>query len=180
MKKLLSALFIIAISIFSNAQIIIGDAVGTSTVKTSVLLDFAPNQNKGIIIPYVRSLPSNPTEGTLVLDASDVTKARVKYYNGTWVDLSARDTDVTNILSTQPTTIQVNEAEGEKIIIGAASTTANGVVVLESTTKAMILPIVSDVQNIASPSPGMMVYVNKAGAKRLAVFNGSSWAFWKP
>lgn len=179
MKKIISTLFIIGISTLSNAQIIVGDAVGTSTNKTSVLLDFAPNQNKGIILPYVRTLPASPAEGTLVLDATDPAKARVKYYNGAWVDLSARDTDVTNILTTQPTTIQVSEVPGEKIIIGAASTAANGVLVLESTTKAMVLPIVSDVQNIPNPSPGMMVYVNKAGAKRLAVFNGSSWAFWK-
>ncbi len=58
--------------------------------------------------------------------------------------------------------------------------TANGVLVLESTTKSMILPIVQDVQNIPSPSPGMMVYINKSGAKRLAVYNGSKWSYWRP
>ena len=52
--------------------------------------------------------------------------------------------------------------------------------VLASNTKAMVLPTVADVQNIPSPSPGMMVYINKAGAKRLAVYNGSKWSFWKP
>ena len=44
----------------------------------------------------------------------------------------------------------------------------------------MVLPIVNSIDNIVNPSPGMMVYVNKAGAKRLAVFNGSKWSFWKP
>jgi len=179
MKTILSTIFI-GITIFSNAQIIIGDAVGTSTIKTSVLLDFAPNQNKGLILPYVRTLPSSPTEGTLVLDATDGTKARVKYYNGTWVDLSGQEAAITSTMATQVSVAQLAETSSEKIIIGAASSSANGVVVLESTTKAMILPIVQDVQNIPSPSPGMMVYVNKAGAKRLAVFNGSKWSFWKP
>jgi hypothetical protein len=179
MKNIISAIFI-GISAFSSAQVIVGDAIGTSSVKTSVLLDFAPNQNKGIILPYVRTLPTTPTEGTLVLDAVDATKARVKYYNGAWIDLSGQDSDITTALATQPIVSQVTEDAGEKVIIGAATSTANGVLVLESTTKAMVLPIVQDVQNIPSPSAGMMVYVNKAGAKRLAVFNGSKWSYWKP
>ncbi len=178
MKKIISAIFL-GITICSSAQVIIGDPVGTSSVKTSVLLDFAPNQNKGIILPYVRTLPTSPTEGTLILDATDPTKARIKYYNGTWVDLSGQDADVTGILATQPTASQIPET-GEKVIIGAASSAANGVLVLESTTKAMVLPVVQDVQNIPSPSAGMMVYVNKEGAKRLAVYNGSKWSYWKP
>jgi hypothetical protein len=44
----------------------------------------------------------------------------------------------------------------------------------------MVLPMVVDVNNILEPSAGMMVYVNKPGLKRLAVFNGSVWTFWKP
>ncbi|MGS0749088.1 hypothetical protein [Halpernia sp. GG3] len=51
---------------------------------------------------------------------------------------------------------------------------------LESSNLAMVLPTVSDVANIPSPSPGMMVYVNKTGAKRSAVYNGSNWSFFKP
>jgi Iap family predicted aminopeptidase len=179
MKTILSTL-LIGMTLFSNAQVIIGDAVGTASVKTSVLLDFAPNQNKGIILPYVRTLPTTPTEGTMVFDATDATKARVKFYNGAWIDLSGQDADVTNVLATQPTVAQVPEGDGEKVIIGAASSNANGVLVLESTTKSMVLPTVEDVQNIPNPSPGMMVYINKADAKRLAIFNGSKWSFWKP
>ena len=179
MKKIISGI-LIGTAVFSNAQVIVGDAVGTAAVKTSVLLDFAPSQNKGIILPYVRTLPATPVEGTLVLDATDATKARIKYYNGAWVDLSGQDADVTAVLATQPTEAQVPETLGEKVIIGAPSSTANGVLVLESTTKAMMLPIVEDVQNVPSPSAGMMVFVNKEGAKRLAVFNGSKWSFWKP
>ncbi|MEY8759884.1 hypothetical protein [Chryseobacterium tongliaoense] len=179
MKKIISGLFI-GITISSNAQVIVGDALGTAPVKTSVLLDFAPNQNKGIILPYVRTLPTTPAEGTLILDATDSTKARIKYYNGTWVDLSGQDADVTTALATQPTVVQMAEGAGEKVIMGAASSTANGVLVLESTTQSMVLPIVEDVRNIPTPSPGMMVYVNKTGAKRLAVFNGSKWSYWMP
>ncbi|NIF06590.1 hypothetical protein F3J23_14165 [Chryseobacterium sp. Tr-659] len=179
MKKIILTICI-GTAAMSNAQIILGDAVGTSPVKTSVLLEFPANQNKGIILPYARTLPLTPAEGTILLDSVDPTKARVKYYNGTWVDLSGQDANITSAIAAQPTALQAPELPAAKVIIGAQTSTANGVLVLESTTKSMVLPIVADVQNIPSPSPGMMVYVNKAGAKRLAVFNGSKWSFWKP
>ena len=186
MKKILSTILLAALST-ANAQVIIGDAVGTAAVKTSVLLEFAAGQNKGIILPYVRTMPVAPTEGTILLDASTPTTSRIKYYAGTvkgWVDLSGQDanlnstTVLANFATEQPATI--TETATSKAIIGAQTTAADGVLVLESTTKAMVLPIVADVQNIPSPSPGMMVYINKTGAKRLAVFNGSKWSFWKP
>lgn len=181
MKNIYAATLITMMSL-ANAQVIIGDQVGTAPAaqKTSVLLEFAAGQNKGIILPYVRTLPASPTEGTFVLDATSGTAARVKFYNGAWVDLSGQDGNVTTALATQPTAAQAPETAGAKSIIGARSSAADGVLVLESTSKAMILPTVSDVQNILSPSPGMMVYVNKAGAKRLAVFNGNRWSYWKP
>lgn len=179
MKKIIVCLFT-AQALIINAQVTIGDAIGTAYDKTSVLLDFSANQNKGIVLPYVRTLPQSPSEGTLVLDATTPSQARVKYYNGSWVDLSSQDADITGQLSDQPTNVQTTEVPGAKTIIGAASTAADGVLVLESTTKSMILPIVDDVQNIINPSPGMIVYINKSGSKRLAVYNGSKWSFWKP
>lgn len=164
----------------SYAQVVIGDAVGTAATKTSVLLEFAASQNKGLILPYVRTLPATPDEGTLVLDATTTTTARVKYYNGSWIDLSGQDADLTTALAAQPTPAQVTESAASGVIMGAATSSANGVLVLESTTKSLVLPIVEDVQNIPSPSPGMIVYINKIGAKRLAVYNGSKWSFWRP
>lgn len=179
MKKVILTIFLGVITL-SNAQVVIGNSTGTAAVKTSVLLEFPANQNKGIIVPYVRTLPATPAEGTILLDATDPAKARMKYYNGAWIDLSGQDSNITSALAAQPTAAQVAEQPSSKVIIGSKSSTANGVLVLESTTQSMVLPIVADVQNIPSPSPGMMVYVNKAGAKRLAVFNGSKWSFWKP
>ncbi len=178
MKNIFTIILLGAITAF-NAQVIIGDAVGTVTTKTSVLLEFAKG-NKGLILPYVRTLPAPLpiTQGTILLDASTPTAARMKFSDGTsWVDLSGQDGNVTNALTIQPLSIVET---GAKSIIGARSSSADGVLVLESTTKAMVLPTVTDVQNIPSPSPGMMVYINKTGAKRLAVFNGTTWAYWKP
>ena len=191
MKNILTLLLLTVLSL-ANAQVIIGDQIGTAGVKTSVLLEFAhiPGQNKGIIVPYVRVLPTTlPTrvEGTIVLDASSPAAARMKFYNANtvplsngWFDLSGQDGNVSGALTNQPTVVQAPEIATSKAIIGSTSSAADGVLVLESTTKAMVLPQVMDVQLIPSPSPGMMVYVNKTGAKRLAVFNGAKWSFWKP
>lgn len=175
-KHYILTIFVFAGFTSANAQVIIGDDVGTAAVKTSVLLEFAAGQNKGIIVPYVRTIPTTPEEGTILLDATAGNTARMKYYNGTWQDLSGNDGDVAAALANQPTGI----TETGKSIIGASSSSADGVLVLESTTKAMVLPTVEDVQNIPSPSAGMMVYVNKTTGKRLAVYNGSKWSFWKP
>lgn len=178
MKKYISTLFLITFTI-ANAQVMIGDVTGTAAVKTSVLLEFATG-NKGLILPYVRTLPAPTalTQGTLLLDASTATAARVKFSDGsTWIDLSGQNANLTTALSIQPSTA-IDETAA-KSIIGASTSAADGVLVLESTTKAMVLPMVSDVQNIPSPSPGMMVYVNKSGSKRLAVYNGNQWSFWR-
>ena len=181
LKKITTALLLTTI-IGVNAQVIIGDATGTAATKTSVLLEFAAGQNKGLIVPYVRELPSGAAlvGGTIVLDAVDATKARMKFYAGAdgWKDLSGQAADISTALADQPLTpISENNA---KAIIGASTSTADGVLVLESNTKAMVLPTVADVQDIINPSPGMMVFINKSGAKRLAVYNGSKWSFWKP
>ena len=188
MKKIFSIVLLGIIGAV-QAQVIIGDNVGTAPAnqKTSVLLEFANTNNKGIILPYVRAKAAAPTEGSIILDVSTPTDARVKFYNNNsttsdkWTDLSGQGADVTATLASQPTATQVTESSSSKSIIGAnSSSVTDGVLVLESTTKAMVLPIVSDVNNIPSPSAGMMVYVNKAGAKRLAVYNGSKWSFWMP
>lgn len=101
MKHIFSIL-IVALSSNAFSQVIIGNDQGTAANKTSVLLDFAAGQNKGIILPYTRVLPTGDglKGGTMVLDASDATSAKVKYYapgnasadaNG-WVNLSNKNT----------------------------------------------------------------------------------------
>ncbi|WP_426277863.1 hypothetical protein ACN9MN_00955 [Chryseobacterium sp. S-02] len=187
MKKIFSIVAIaLSASVFS--QVIFGDAIGTASNKQSVLVDFAAGQNKGIIVPYVRTVPSGAglAEGTIILDVSDQTKAKVKFYNGVistdapegWADLSnGHGADINGIMAAQPV---VTEDAGGKVIIGSNSSTADGVLVLESDTKAMILPMVKDTNDILNPAPGMMVYINKTGAKRLAVYNGEGWTYWKP
>ena len=105
----------------------------------------------------------------------------MKYYNGstTWVDLSnGNEADITSALTIQSP--ELVEDATAKAIIGAKTSAADGVLVLESATKAMILPMVESTDDVPNPAPGMMVYINKTGAKRLAVFNGEGWTYWKP
>lgn len=179
MKTFFSIILITA-SYLGFAQIIIGDNVGTATDTSSVLLDFAANQDCGIILPWVTTLPtvSQVEEGTFILDASDPTHAKVKFYNGSWVDLSSNYTaDISSYIIDQPT---ANENPNAKVVIGADTSTAEGILVLESQTKAMILPMVESIYDVMEPAPGMMVYTNDGTKKRLALFNGVSWTFWKP
>ncbi|KFE99829.1 hypothetical protein IX39_03995 [Chryseobacterium formosense] len=190
MKKIISTICMIS-SVYYSSQVIIGDAVGTAPTaqKTSVLLEFAAGQNKGLILPYVRTIPTGAAlvEGTILLDATDSTKAKVKYYNGVtsggasgWIDLSqGHEANITTQMTLQPTSATVTEDTGAKVIIGADTSSADGVLVLESNTKALLLPIVNDTNNIPDPAPGMMVFINKTGAKRLAVYNGAGWTYWK-
>ncbi|WKS94977.1 hypothetical protein [Riemerella columbina] len=167
-------------ALFIKAQVIIGDPnkVAYENDTESVLLQFSTSENRGLILPYVREYPSNITEGTILLDARDPQGARVRYYNGEWIDLSQQSADITSALQNQPE-LGVGDADKAKVIIGNATTSADGVLVLESQTQAMVLPMVNDYKDIINPSPGMMVFINKAGSKRLAVFNGSKWSFWK-
>lgn len=186
MKHILSILAIAASST-AFSQVIIGDDIGTATDKTSVLLEFAANQNRGIILPYVRTLPTGTglVEGTILTDATDQQNATVKFYNGGtrnngWYFLNAnKNGNITSALSTQPTAAQVTEDTAAKAIIGASSSSADGVLVLESADKAMVLPMVNSTNDIPRPAPGMMVYLNGTN-KRLAVYNGKYWAYWAP
>lgn len=178
MKKILG-LLLLGIASIAQSQVIIGDEEGTATDKTSVLLEFANTGEQGIILPYVTTLPAE-VGGTIVLDATDTTAARVKYYdavNTAWVDLSGQDGDITDELTAMS---QPDVTEDGMAIIGATSSDADGVLVLESTTQAMVLPWVASTDDVPSPAAGMMVYINATDAKRLAVFNGTTWSYWKP
>lgn len=181
MKKILS-LIVAASSTLVYSQVIIGNDIGTAANKTSVLMEFAAGQNKGLILPYVRTLPTGSTlaEGTVLLDGTSASAAGVKIYrNGSWFDLSSGNgANVTTYLAQQPDA--VSETPSNKAIIGSQASSADGVLVLESVTKAMVLPTVQNTANILNPAPGMMVYVDRIGGKRLAVYNGSVWTYWKP
>ncbi len=190
MKKIIigiAALF----STQAFAQVVINADAATALTgpsSTSVLLEFGKDNNKGIILPYVETLPTSAVAGTFIFDVTSDTEYKVKIKDAAtgWIDFSTRSgytTDVAGVVK-NPQAAPLAELATAKALIGATSSTADGILVLESADKAMVLPKVSDVQKIPSPSPGMMVFVTGTAAdgsgERFAVYNGKVWSFWKP
>ncbi|KYH05100.1 hypothetical protein A1704_13120 [Chryseobacterium cucumeris] len=167
MKKIVSIIIITASGIF-NAQVALGK---TTLESASSSIEFG-NENRGIVLPWVTDTSGiqNVVNGTLIFDISDM-KVKV-YQNNLWKDLSVdttgnADTSLQDNLTDQP------EA---KVSVGTPSS-VSGILVLEDSNKAMILPkVTSPHLNIISPAAGMMVYDTQK--KQLAVFNGTVWSFW--
>ncbi|WP_228438665.1 hypothetical protein [Chryseobacterium pennae] len=153
----------------SVAQVAIGKQAvdGNSTV-----LDFnnISGNTKGLILPATSGLPTGSlVNGTFVFDITD-NKIKV-YENDTWKLLSDAGSSSAVVVN--------NSTElGKGVIIGATTSTADGVLVLESPDKAMILPqIATPHSNVKNPYPGMICY--DTTSKTLAVFDGSVWNYWK-
>ncbi|GAB0157215.1 hypothetical protein CHRYSEOSP005_24860 [Chryseobacterium sp. Alg-005] len=166
-------MIIVCYSLPICAQISIGK---TSITNDSVLLEFGTDP-KGILLPWVTntSAVTGAVPGTMIFDISD---KKVKYFRGgassTWVDLSI---DTSGVVDTSLQN-SLTEVSSAKVIMGANSSSAPGILVLESSNKAMVLPkVASPHLNIINPSPGMIAY--DTAKKQLAVFNGSVWSFWK-
>lgn len=158
----------------SQAQTSVGKKM---TEGADVLLDFKEGDNRGIILPWVTNQSDviTPVGGTLIFDSQD---KKVKYYqdgtSATWVDLSIKEGVVD---------LSIQEAVEEDVtynstVIGSRTTSASGVLVLESSDKAMVLPkMESPHLNILSPQAGTMAF--DTVSKMLCIFNGNEWSFWK-
>lgn len=148
-------------------------AIGKQTVDgNSTVLDFdnVPGNTKGLILPATAGFPTgNLANGTLIFDLTD-NKVKV-YESDTWKSLSDAGNSGQIALN--------NSAEsGKGVIIGKAESTADGVLVLESENKAMVLPkIEAPHLNVKNPYPGMVCY--DTASKTFAVFDGSVWNYWK-
>lgn len=171
MKNLAYIVFLSLAYVSASAQIAVGK---TNINGNSTLLDFEDSAGnvKALILPATDNVPAGLTadnNGTFLFDKSD---QKLKMFeNTTWKDLSdAGDaTSATNNATAE---------KGNGVIIGAASTSAVGVLVLESANKAMILPKVAKPHlNIKSPHVGTMCY--DTVSKSLAVFDGLNWNYWK-
>ncbi|KMQ60689.1 hypothetical protein ACM40_13065 [Chryseobacterium sp. BLS98] len=166
MKKIIILAFILAKFSFLTAQV----GMGKASVDGDAILDF-PLSNTGIILPMVDALPTAAaaSNGTFLLDKTDF---RVKMReNDLWVSLS----DPGSLTGTMPNS---SAEAGGGVIIGAASSPAQGVLVLESASKALVLPKVNDpVTSMKSPVAGTICY--DTVSKTIAVFDGLKWNFWK-
>ena len=161
----------------SKAQVIFNPDPNQAVSSASVLLEFG-TQKEGLLLPWVTNTGgvTGAIAGTLVYDVSD---KKVKYLKGGiispgWTDLSI---DTTGAVDTSLQTT-LTDASGATTIIGDKTSTVPGILVLDSPSKAMILPkVASPALNIINPASGMIVY--DTIAKQLAVFNGTVWSFWK-
>jgi hypothetical protein len=166
MKKIATILGVLLVGLI-QAQIVIGTT--KTTPSGDALLDFDANTDTGIILP--RTTSATAVTGSLVYD---MTSKKVQYRkSGSWVDLN---------FATGTTPSSYNAAKTDNtttgVIIGANTSSVTGALILESTTKALALPVNANPHlNIKSPEPGMICY--DSVSKTVAVFNGTEWAYWK-
>jgi hypothetical protein len=148
-------------------------AIGKQTINgKSTVLDFdnVLGNTKGLILPATSGFPTGSlVNGTFIFDVTD-NKVKV-YENDVWKSLS--DAGSSSVIAAN------NSAEtGKGVIMGEATSSADGVLVLESQNKAMVLPqIATPHLNVKNPYPGMMCY--DTTSKTLAVFDGTVWNYWK-
>jgi len=175
MKKIIyTTLFCLSVH-FASAQVALGGK--TSVEGNNTILDFnnIAGNTRGIILSAVESAPTSlnsANNGTFLFDRTD---KKVKMYEkNMWVDLSDEGTITTALIANTNTT---PEKDGS-VIIGAESSSAKGVLILQSPNKAMILPKIENPHtNVKSPYPGMICY--DTASKSLAVFDGSVWNYWR-
>ncbi|PDS21878.1 hypothetical protein [Flavobacterium branchiophilum] len=157
-------ILILLFSISISAQV----AVDKSSVSgSSTLLDFPTSTSKGIVLP--KTTGATGVSGTITFDA---TSKMVQFKNDSgWVNMNSN----TGVL---PTLITTGSEVKDGMILGATSSAAAGVLVLEATDKAMVLPNVANPEtNMKSPEPGTICY--DTASKSIAVFNGTEWSYWK-
>ncbi|MDG4946004.1 hypothetical protein NMK71_06225 [Weeksellaceae bacterium KMM 9713] len=139
------------------------ESAKTSTSTTSI-----GGENKTLILPILSELNAGTSQGTIWFDATDDI---IKYKSASaTINMTEAGSDVNS-----PNLAEIATLNGT--IVGAESSTAAGVLVLEATDKAMVLPVVDGVAAVVNPEPGSLVYDKRQ--KSIAVFNGAVWSFWQ-
>lgn len=148
--------------------------IGTQTLSKSASLEFKTGDKSGLVLPWVTTTPTGAalTGGVMLYDTTD---NKVKYYSGPvkkWINLSKAGTVAV------PSQAALSESTRPGTIIGAQTSTAEGVLVLEATDKAMILPKMASPETaIIKPMAGTICY--DTVKKEVCVFNGTEWTFWR-
>lgn len=174
MKKIIIILGLI-IGGSVSSQITIGT---DETSSDAVSLEFGEG-DLGMALPMVEDATNVEGDygGTLIYDLKD---NKVKVYlgegnSGTWMNL----TNSGNLQNTPTdTSIQDNRTENAEAKVGIGTpTNKKGILVLEDTDKAMVLPLVQKpYYAIEDPVAGTMAY--DPDEQILAAFNGEKWYFW--
>lgn len=171
--KLFVYVILLGFSTHAYAQIAIGK---TLISNSSVLLEFGAG-NKGIILPAVTSTPMN-SGGTFIFNtltnSVQVWEQRTNSGTGGWLNLTAINEGVSHSFSNSSPENTISRG----VIIGSRTTTKTGNLVLESTSRALVLPIVQNPHlTMVGSVAGTMVY--DANSSTLAVYDGVNWNYWK-
>ncbi|TGN24232.1 hypothetical protein [Empedobacter tilapiae] len=174
MKKIIFLISVCTLST-ATAQVLIGDNQINEDQSTILYFSNTSSNTNGIILPAIENVTNALAEstinnnGTFLFDKSD---KKVKMYEkNLWVTLSGSG-NTSQIINNN------SEELGNGVIIGAQTTNAKGVLVLESDSKAMVLPKIANPHTtVKSPYPGMICY--DTVSKTLAVFDGNHWSYWK-
>ena len=163
MKNFLIMIFL-CVGAHGLAQIAIGKSAVTNS---SCLLEFG-NEARGIRLPLVTDASvMTISAGSLVFDTAT---GSFRYYNGTaWSDVVSG-----GISGGSPS----GTDSGDGVIMGSNTTSATGgVLILEATGKALVLPRVNNVDvRMQTPVRGLMVW--DTAKKQVAVYNGAKWCFF--
>ncbi len=185
MKNLICSIFLLLVFL-SSAQLLIDKETPTNN---SVILEFGSDGDKGIVLPRITDAGfynSYLSPGGLYLSA--IGNENYVYFGQVMVKLpsygamSLTPRKIKNDKRFDPNengynTVRLKDNNNpQSFIVGANSSTRFGALVLESTSKAMVLPIVNKYSDIGSPEPGTIAYDKTH--KVLVVFDGEKWAFW--
>ncbi|MTG99392.1 hypothetical protein NWE55_13355 [Myroides albus] len=167
---IISMLLLTSVSTYAQ-QVTIGKE---SIEFKSSILEFADMQNKGMVLPVFAkdNLDKESVAGTLFLDE---TQKKVLLFLGEekYMDLSVT-----------PGEVNLEYYNGVQEISGVQSSislepnlTIPGVLVLQSDSKALVLPRVESPHlNIKNPTAGTIAY--DTNSKMLCIYNGKDWSFW--
>ena len=170
MRYRLILLLFLGLTCSTNAQY----AIGKFSIDGSALIDFALNSKGGIVLPKVTQMPTSVAStknGTILVNAVNLSSITVQIrQNDSWLNL----TDPVELPN-----LDINTANDTAVgyIIGGQTSNAEGALVLESSTKALVLPKVSNVTNLTNATIGTIFY--DLNTKSLAVYDGLKWIFWK-
>ena len=138
-------------------------SIGKTTVDGSGILDFG-SENRGLLLSNVADATMiTASAGTIVFDANT---GSARFHNGTeWSAVIPG-----GMTGTAPS----GTDNGVGPIIGAETSEAQGVLRLESSDLALILPKISNAElNVRSPEAGLMVF--DTSLKRVLIYNGNNW-----
>lgn len=167
MKKYIVFICFTLICFLVNAQVAIGKP---NVSNNSTLLDFGTD-NKGIVLSTVSTNPSDAVAGTFIVNS---TSQSINMLEGTtWKNLT-----VNGGFSANPF-LNTGADVGNGVIIGANISSKPGVLVLESTTRALILPYVANPHTTIGNNASIGTIVYDTTSDSLALFDGVNWHYWQ-